>query len=169
MRCSYQGTTTDQNGRVLPSTTVSVYLAGATTPASIYAASAGGVAVNSVVSDASTGVFIFYVDTADYYLSQLFDITFTKTNFAQVKFYKLSLYSTAAASVAQEAADTVILTPITSTTALLTNKAAAINTTGKYIGKPVWNTDSAKYVYATGTGATDVWNDAVGVLAHTPS
>jgi len=78
-RYSYQGITTNQEGAVIFSATVSVYLTGTTTPASIYAASSGGVAVNSVLSSATTGAFKFYVDSADYALTQRFDITATKT------------------------------------------------------------------------------------------
>jgi hypothetical protein len=54
------------------------------------------------------------------------------------------------------------------TTAAFTDKTNIINTSDKYLAKAVWNTNTVKYVYATGSGATDVWNDAVGALAHTP-
>nr|MDD5095463.1 hypothetical protein [Dehalococcoidia bacterium] len=56
----------------------------------------------------------------------------------------------------------------TATTAELENSAHAINTVGKYIGKQVWNSTTAKPVFAVEVGATSVWNDAVGALAHTP-
>ncbi len=73
MRYKYSGFTKDQNGRVIPGATVSVYLAGTTTVASVYAASAGGAAVNSVTSG-DDGSFSFWVDEADYGISQLFKI-----------------------------------------------------------------------------------------------
>jgi len=73
------GTTKDANGRVLEGVTVSVFLAGTTTPASIYAASSGGTAVNSVLSD-SYGAFVFYVDMADYTYPQAFDIVYSKSS-----------------------------------------------------------------------------------------
>ena len=84
-RYPHQGTTKDGNGRVISSATVTVFLADTSTPASIYAASAGGVAVNSVTSGADTssapGYFIFYVDRTDYAADQEFDITISKSGF----------------------------------------------------------------------------------------
>ena len=45
----------------------------------------------------------------------------------------------------------------------------ARNTTGKFTGKPVWNTDEEKYVFATGTDAGDEWVFADGTTANTPT
>jgi hypothetical protein len=56
----------------------------------------------------------------------------------------------------------------TATTAQLAAIGDAINTANKVIGRRVYNTTTNKPVYATGTAAGSVWNDAVGVLAHTP-
>ena len=78
-RHAYQGTTRNQEGATVFSATISVFLAGTTTPASIYAASTGGTAVNSVLSSATAGTFVFYVDEADYLSSQLFDVTASKS------------------------------------------------------------------------------------------
>ena len=78
------GFTKDQNGRILISTTVVCYLTSTTTPAKIYAASVGGVAIYSVASSATDGSFSFWVDDADYPPTQFFDITFTKTNYKTV-------------------------------------------------------------------------------------
>ena len=80
-RYIYQGQTKDQNGKILTSATVSVYLAGTTTPASVYAASAGGVAVNSVVSSSIDGAFSFYVDSTTYTTTQHFKIVISKTSY----------------------------------------------------------------------------------------
>lgn len=85
----------DQNGQVLPAATVSVMLAGTGTPASIYAASAGGVAVNSIMSDDETGFFQFWVDTGDYATDQLFDIYVSKAVFANVAYVGAVLYNEA--------------------------------------------------------------------------
>ena len=79
-RYVYQKHVHDGNGKVISSGTVSVYLAGTTTPASIYAAVSGGTAVNSVTTD-STGLFTFYVDTGDYGATQNFKIVFSKANY----------------------------------------------------------------------------------------
>jgi hypothetical protein len=54
------------------------------------------------------------------------------------------------------------------TSAELASVTHIINTVGKYIGRRVWNGTTGKWVYATGSAAADVWNDAVGALAHTP-
>lgn len=57
---------------------------------------------------------------------------------------------------------------ITATTAQLADIGHAINTADKFVGKDVFNTTTGKPVYAVGAAAGSVWNDAVGVLAHTP-
>jgi len=45
----------------------------------------------------------------------------------------------------------------------------AINTENKYAGKRVWNTSDNRPVYAVGSAAGDVWNDAAGSTYNTPS
>jgi hypothetical protein len=85
----------DQNGAIIQAATVSVLLAGTPTPANIYAAAAGGIAVNSILSDAETGYFQFWVDTADYPTSQLFDIYISKAVFANVSYQQSIIYSEA--------------------------------------------------------------------------
>jgi len=77
----FQGTYQDGAGRVVQEGTISIYLAGTTTPADVYAASAGGIAVNSVESDEDTGHFKFFVDNADYSNEQHFKIVLSKTAF----------------------------------------------------------------------------------------
>ena len=79
-RYKYQGAGRDGNGKVIQSGTVSVYLTGTTTAASVYAAESGGAAVNSVLTD-SKGYFSFWVDDGDYSYGQLFAVTLSKTNF----------------------------------------------------------------------------------------
>lgn len=81
-RYIYQGTFVDQLGNVIPSGTITVYLAGTTTAASVYTASTGGTAVNNVTSSTTNGTFLFYVDPDDYNLTQQFKIVLSKTNFA---------------------------------------------------------------------------------------
>ena len=80
-RAVKQGVFRDGNGAVVTTSrngTVAVFLAGTTTPANIYVASAGGTPVYSVNTDAS-GRFKFYVDSADYTVLQLFDIVLSGT------------------------------------------------------------------------------------------
>jgi hypothetical protein len=80
MRYKYQGVWTDGNGRRVDSAIVSVYLAGTTTPADVYAASSGGSSVNSVTTD-SSGAYEFWVEDSDYNATQKFKITFSKADF----------------------------------------------------------------------------------------
>ena len=56
----------------------------------------------------------------------------------------------------------------TSTTAALAAVGNAINTTGKYQGRVVYNTTTKKLVTADGATAGSIWVDATGVTAHTP-
>ena len=92
-RYAYNNTTVDQNGKILGGATVSLYLAGTTTPAKMYAASAGGTAVYSMLSSNVNGSFTFYVDDGDYAIGQLFDITTTKTNYVPVTFSSVHIYN----------------------------------------------------------------------------
>jgi hypothetical protein len=91
MRYIFQGNFQDQSGNAVNEGTVSVVLAGASTPASIYAALSGGAAVNSVESN-TAGVFRFYVDTNDYNTDQLFDVTLSKTDFASQEYPNVDIY-----------------------------------------------------------------------------
>lgn len=91
MRYSRSGTYQDGAGNVLSGGTVSVYLAGTSTPVNIYTASSGGIAVNSVTT-ASNGGYSFYVDAADYVSTQKFDITLTKSNYSTAYLYNVTIY-----------------------------------------------------------------------------
>ena len=79
MRHIYQNHFKDGNGRVVSGGTISVYLAGTTTVANVYAASSGGSAVNSVTSG-TDGAFSFYVDDTEY-SDQKFKIVLSATNY----------------------------------------------------------------------------------------
>ena len=57
-----------------------------------------------------------------------------------------------------------------STTAALAENTDAINTTGKYKGKMVFNETTGILVVAAGAAAADVWKNAgTGATAHTPA
>ncbi|MFA5377782.1 MAG: hypothetical protein WC455_18675 [Dehalococcoidia bacterium] len=79
-RYRYGSVLRDGNGCILASATVSVYLAGTTTAASVYTASSGGTAVNSVTTD-TDGSFEFYVDESDYGYGQLFKLSGSLTGY----------------------------------------------------------------------------------------
>jgi hypothetical protein len=81
IRYPFTGITRDGNGNIIPSATVKVFLSGTTTPASVYAASSGGVVATSVTSD-STGTFIFYVSNASYTGNQMFKVRIEKEGYA---------------------------------------------------------------------------------------
>lgn len=90
-RYKYQGTWTDGNGRRIDSATVSAYLAGGTTAASVYIASTGGGAVNSVTTDTS-GLYEFWVDDTDYTQDQLFKITMSKASFQSTSIDDIEIF-----------------------------------------------------------------------------
>jgi hypothetical protein len=58
--------------------------------------------------------------------------------------------------------------PVTSTTTALAAIGNAINTAGKVVGKQVFNTTTGLPVWAVGTTAGALWNNATGTTAHTP-
>ena len=87
-----KGTTTDQNGRILSSVTVSVFLAGTNTPATIYATLGSTTKINSVVSSERDGSFEFYVDESDYSSGQRFDILFSKSLFMDKRSTNIGIF-----------------------------------------------------------------------------
>jgi hypothetical protein len=80
-RYIHQGWFFDGNGKLVGGGTVSVYLAGTTTAASVYTATSGGTAASSVPTSTTDGSWYFYVDPADYDLDQKFKIIISKSGF----------------------------------------------------------------------------------------
>ncbi len=78
-RFIHQGTWTDGNGVVVDEGTVTVYLAGGSTLATIYAAETGSAASGSTVESDEYGHFVFWVDPSDYNNTQKFKYTLSKT------------------------------------------------------------------------------------------
>jgi len=58
---------------------------------------------------------------------------------------------------------------ITATAAALVDEANAINTTGKFAGKQVWDSTNNVPLWAAGSGANDVWIDGTGTTVITPA
>ena len=166
MRYVYQGTSTDQNGAVIKSCTVSVYLAGTTTAASVYTASSGGTAVNSVTSDSTNGSFSFWVDTGDYATSQLFKITLSKTDFTSVSYDNLSIYP----MLALVGVGTVVWDPASlgdgagETSASITVTGATLGTDFVLVSAPYDLQDCVitGYVQATNTVEIRIQNESTG-------
>ena len=67
----------DGNGVIVSGATVSVYLAGTTTPANIYANLPDVTPVNSVIT-ADDGTYSFFFDTNDYPSTQTFKFIISK-------------------------------------------------------------------------------------------
>lgn len=55
------------------------------------------------------------------------------------------------------------------TAAQIGDAANAVNTTGKTVGKRIRDSDGAKILIASGTGATDDWDAADGSYSITPA
>jgi hypothetical protein len=79
-------------GQIRAGSTISVYLSETTTPASIYTESTGGVAVASVLTD-TNGAFGFYVDEADYAITQRFKIIASKTGYTSITYDILPFFA----------------------------------------------------------------------------
>lgn len=79
MRHKYNGVYRDGAGNVVTSGTISVYLAGTSTSATVYTSSTSTTAVNSVTSSTTDGSFEFYVDRFDYNRDQQFKIILSKS------------------------------------------------------------------------------------------
>jgi len=90
-RFIYEAHTKDGAGKIIPSATVAVYLAGTTTVASIYSAYSGGTAVNSVTSG-TDGKFTFYVDDTVYASSQQFKIVMSKSGYTSQTYDYISIF-----------------------------------------------------------------------------
>lgn len=88
----FQSVFKDGQGRIIPSATVSVYLAGTVTTANVYSAATGGSPVTSVTT-ASDGSFAFYVSDSDFSLNQKFKITMTKTDFATKSYDNITIFA----------------------------------------------------------------------------
>lgn len=91
-RWIYQGFAQDANGTRIPGATVSVYLAGTTSAADVYAASSGGTSTHSVSTHSSTGAFSFYVDESDYSQNQQFKIIISKTGWNPVTLDDITIF-----------------------------------------------------------------------------
>lgn len=107
-RYACNGICKNQGGQVIGGATVSAFLAGTSTPASVYVASSGGTAVNTVTSDSANGSFLFYIDTTDYAPSQTFDIVFSKTNYNTTTVYGVALYNMVSQSLTFASAAEII-------------------------------------------------------------
>lgn len=90
-RYYYKGLFRDGSGHPVLSGTASIYLAGTTTAASVYAASSGGTAVNSVTGSSTDGTFEFWVDESNYGYGQLFKVVLSKSGYTSQTYDNVSV------------------------------------------------------------------------------
>jgi len=129
-----QGVARDGAGNVIAGATISVYEAGTTTVANIYATASGGTAVNSVESG-TDGSFSFYVDDGDYARTQKFKIVLSKSNYTSQTW------------------DNVILMDASEVAAAAVLNTAGTSTSGNL---PMFNDTSGLSVEDSGVALTDL-------------
>lgn len=84
-RHQYFGTYQDGTGRRIEDGTITVYEAGTTTLATIYAAATGGSAISgSFVNSDTTGFFAFFIDIGDYGAGSKFKLVLTKNGYGNL-------------------------------------------------------------------------------------
>ena len=94
-RYIYQGTFQDGTGRALSGGTVTVYLAGTTTAATIYPAETGAADSDNTVTSSSDGTFEFWVDdTGGYTAAQRFKITLSKSGYTTQTWDNIAIINT---------------------------------------------------------------------------
>jgi hypothetical protein len=84
MRFRYYFVVQDAQGNVVSNAAVSVYLAGTTTPAVVYATRASSQGNNTApqLYSRENGSVVFWLDSDDYSYGQLFDIVVQKDSFS---------------------------------------------------------------------------------------
>ena len=105
-----QGTWTDGGGVVVNEGTVTVYLAGTTTAATIYALETGDAASDNTVESDAYGHFVFWVDDSDYSMGQKFKYVLSKTSYSPQTLDEIVLYPNIRAGQATLVSGTVAVT-----------------------------------------------------------
>jgi hypothetical protein len=115
--------------------------------------SAGGVAVNSVLSDLLTGRFIFYVDTEDYSVTQLFRVVVSCANYGSQTWDYVNCFDTNAIVVSNTQTTSYQLVLSDSGKCVYMNNAAAnvVITVPPFVTVP-FDTDARVDVLQLGTG-----------------
>lgn len=95
--------------------------------------------------------------------AELSSVVVTAANVASVLVAAVTTQKVGVAAVLRDQIQT------TSSTAALAAAGNAVNTTGKFTGKLLFNTDTGILVAAAGASAASVWkNVGTGATAHTP-
>lgn len=89
-RYIFQGTFRDGQGNIVSGGTITVYLAGTDTTATIYEDDTTVTSTSYVESD-DNGYFIFYIDSSDYSASQFFDIQLAKSGYTTKLYPSISI------------------------------------------------------------------------------
>lgn len=93
-RYAFNGTFRAGSGPIVSDGTITVYLAGTTTLATIYASSTAVSAISgSAVTSASNGQFSFYVDDSDYAITQQFKLTMSKALFTTTTYDYVNVFA----------------------------------------------------------------------------
>jgi hypothetical protein len=141
-------TSCDQNGAIIPAATVTVTLAGTSTPAKVYAAASGGVSVSSFVSNAVNGSFQFWIDTGDYVTQQLFDLCITKSIYPHLSYSPAYMYN--------------IFIPAWAASGASTRDLGVLATRPSTAG---WGSEHSGYHWFNlATGNEELWNGSAVVL-----
>lgn len=91
-RIKYQDHFVDGNGRVIRNGTVTVFLAGTTTLATVYSTEVTGTPIaGSAITTSINGGFHFWVDSGSYTSSQKFDLVLTKSKYVSMTYYDISM------------------------------------------------------------------------------
>lgn len=93
-RFNYQSHFVDGNGSIVTGGNATIYLTGTTTVATIYENESGGSAVanGQLTTDSGDGSFSFFVDTADYDLTQEFRIVLSKSGYSSQTYDNIKIY-----------------------------------------------------------------------------
>jgi len=166
MRCIYTNVARDKDGDIINDATVTVYLAGSSTLASIYNSLAGTTATNSVTTN-SKGEFTFYVDRFDYDSDQKFKYSVVKTNY-DTKTYDYIDIDRVVTGTYTISADTTVTTHITVPKGVVysVDSGKTLTFSGSVSAGPYQifsgsgtvlglNEINAKWFGATGDGTTD--------------
>lgn len=99
MRHKYEGVWWDGQFKVIASGTITVYLAGGTTLATVYVSETGAVLSGSQTTTDNNGRFSFWVSDSDYNNTQKFKFTGVKAGFTSVTYDDLAIIPSSASNI----------------------------------------------------------------------
>jgi hypothetical protein len=149
------------NGMFYPAADFTLY------HAKLYAPIVGG--VNAAADFAHFSGSIYYVDTFDQHgLGDMAGVNLLTFDADGTALTAGGFRYTGSGLKAYDTAERNLSLVVTDTSTNLADITAAVNTTGKYTGKRVWNTTTSRPVFAAGGTAGGLWVYSDGTTAHTP-